>query len=343
MKIETYVLEIIEGKRKNFFVSWLLCFLSHGYRMGVIFRNWYYDKIYSPKRTGAKVISVGNIVAGGSGKTPMVSFLAKKMEDSHKIAILTRGYRSLVEKETRPQRITRDNEILCGDEPVWLAKTLPFTEVWVGKDRIRSAKEAVKNQASLLILDDGMQHRKLHRDIEIVMMDKNDLFGHGYFIPRGLLRDEPKRLAKADVIVVHPLEEGSEYKIVEARLRHFTKAKIVAAKMVLKDAEPFRGKKVGVFCGIAKPRRFLHALEKEGIEIVASLFTQDHILPCKDELACFAKECLDKGASVMLCTEKDAVKMDDTKFVLPIVQVAAELVVTKGEEHLDKILQSLKR
>ncbi len=341
MNVERAVIEIIEGKRKNDFLKAALYLLSKMYGIGVRLRNNWYDRFRSPVKVDAKVISIGNIVAGGSGKTPMVCYLSSLLRDRFKVAILTRGYRSHVERTNQVVLLKDENQKECGDEPQWLSQKLPNIPIWVGKDRARSAKEAVKNGSNLLILDDGMQHRNLHRDVEIVMMDASDLFGKGYYLPRGYLRDDPKRLAFATLIVVHPIADEKDYEDAVKALRPFTSAPIAGAAMTLENTQELQGKKVGLFCGIAKPERFLRSVKKEGIDVVGTLFTPDHQIPNKEDLAVFAERVKEKGAGFLVCTEKDFVKLDDTPLPLPVAAIAAKWVITQGEGHINKMIESL--
>ena len=315
MSLEAYVLDIIEGRRSQPLVKALFSCLSRCYRVGVKWRHMAYDiGLFKTVAAAAPVVSVGNIVAGGTGKTPVVQMLVEALKGDQNIAILSRGFRSKAEMYdeevfcvSRGQGPLLSPEI-CGDEPYCLAGKLA-AQVWVGKDRVACAQEAVRHGAKCLILDDGMQHRRLKRDCEIVVIDANDPFGKGKFLPRGLLRDLPERLKKVDLIVANHIEDKLHYCEVQKMLAPFTLAPIVATKLCVLNSTECSNKTVGLFCGIGKPHYFQETVEELGNEIVHKWFLLDHIAPKKHELEAFVKESLERGAEVLLCTEKDWVKL----------------------------------
>jgi tetraacyldisaccharide 4'-kinase len=333
--LEAYILDIIEGRRRSLFIQGLLRFLSFFYHAGIALRHTLYDgKWMKISRVPIPVISIGNIAAGGTGKTPLVHFLAKELLTSHSVAILSRGYRGSSEKSNQ-----RVNSPAVGDEPYWLATALPEAQVWVGRDRAASALLACEHGAERILLDDGMQHRRLARDVEIVVMDAEDLFGKGDFLPRGYLRDTPKRLAQADLIAVSHIQNESHLEEVRARIAPYSKAPLVGMRMRISD--DLKGKKVGVFCGIAKPERFLSMVRELGAEIVSQLITLDHVAPTKEQLEAFAAQF--SGAEMLVCTEKDAVKLpSDLQTCIPIRVLKAELEMTAGHEHWKQLIQKIR-
>ncbi len=331
MEIETYILDVMEGKRRG---KSLLRALSYLYQSGVALRNAAYDRGWiKAVDCGLPVVSVGNIVAGGTGKTPFVKFLAKELMQDFRVAILSRGYRSLNEKTGNSLRVTAETPVLdCGDEPYWLAKNLPQAQVWVGKNRVESAMRARDAGAQIVILDDGMQHRQLKRDFEIVLVDGEDPFGKGFFLPRGLLRDSPHRLKNADLIVVR----GQ----VDEQLRCWTEAPLVFAQT--KTEMTLEGKKVALFSAIANPHRFVKSVREAGGEVVATLFKPDHDVFSTKELEEFAER---SRADIVICTEKDEVKLPATG--LPIIALSSYLELTGNlaawEEMLNKIKTRVKK
>jgi tetraacyldisaccharide 4'-kinase len=333
MTLESYVLEVMDGKRKG---KTFLHMLSYLYRGGVALRNLAYDaKIFSAKKVAAPVISVGNIVAGGTGKTPLVKMLAEELSQTRKVAILSRGYKSHIENSGDVLCIHAETPVdMCGDEPFWLARSLPQAAVWVGKNRAESATQAIQKGAEILFLDDGMQYRDLHRDIEIVVMDGEDLFGKGYFLPRGLLRDTPKRLKRADLIVIN---DAKCHKKVKETLSLYTKAPILFVRM--KIQEDLTGKRVGVFCAIGKPDRFVRSLKDCGADVVATLFKPDHDPFHPEELALFAKT---SGADTLVCTQKDYVKLPHRlSSLFSILPIEGEFEIVSGKEEWQRIKKGL--
>jgi tetraacyldisaccharide 4'-kinase len=327
MLLKQFVLDVINERRKG---KLFLHLLSHLYRSGVLLRNFAYDhRILKSKDAGIPVISVGNIVAGGSGKTPFVKFIANELLKNFHVAILSRGYQSTSKNENF--QVTAKSKVSeCGDEPFWLAQQLPKAQIWVGKDRFVSAQKAKKQGAQLIILDDGMQHRQLKRDFEIVVVDGTDPWGRGFFLPRGLLRDAPSRLKTADLIVVTEPRQG-----IEEELNKYTEAPIVTVHV--KPMLSLQGKRVAVFCAIGNPDRFLKTIKEAGGEVVASFFKPDHALFSARELERYADRC---KADLLVCTEKDFVKLPSS-FKIPIFALPTQLEICQGRDMWDQLLQKV--
>lgn len=348
MPIERLICDCIERKKGGCAVRVLLKAISLIFRLGAFLYHVLYDLgIRRQEKVPAFVVSIGNIVAGGTGKTPFVLYLANKLADrAQELAILSRGYRG---KGTgkMPSLIAIDKEggaEIYGDEAFLLAKKLGCP-VWVGKNRVESAYRAISAGARMLLLDDGFQHRKLYRDVDLVLLDGTDLFGKGSFLPSGYLRDFPKRLAQADMIILTRLEciHGDKDGLVQA-IHQYTKAPIVGFSSTFTCDCPIKGEKVAAFCGIAKPELFYHALEVLGAQIVNRLSVSDHRLPELSSLTEFAIQSRAQGAQWILCTEKDFVKISQEileRVCLPIFPVRMELSCTWNENSWKEMLSSL--
>ncbi len=302
------------------------------YGVGVKLRNFLYDHgTISATRCGAVVVSVGNLVVGGTGKTPFILMLAKRLIKHLRVAILLRGYKS--EAEHAPSRFVEPHDTAksVGDESLLLYSNLPEALVVVGKDRVKSAELACERGAEVILLDDGMQHRRLHRDIEIVLLNGKE---KGHYLPAGFLRDDPKRLAKADLVVTSQSEAAGN--VVEV--------KNVCLEILFTDGrkkESLKGCKVAVFCGIGFPERFLSQVKQEA-EIVATKILHDH--EKMQNLKKFAEFALEKGADFLLCTEKDRIKLSREELVdlpLPLAWTRCESVVTKNEEAFAKLIDRI--
>lgn len=331
--LETHILKIIRGEKKAPVLSALLKLLSHGYHLGVKTRGATYDHLLKPKKLKLPVISVGNIVAGGTGKTPVIEYLAKALAPKQ-VAILSRGYRR---KSKKTILITPDTPVEeCGDEPYLLKQRLPEATIIVGSNRVYSGQLAQERGAEIILLDDGMQHRKLHRDIEIVVMQANALFGGGHFLPRGLLREPPKRLQSADHILINGEENLEE---IEEKLRPYTNAPLTALELRVENSYEISSKKVAAFSAIANPKNFYHTLKTLGCDIVETIEKPDHLAFAPEELQGLANRA--KGASILVCTEKDAVKLPKNLH-LPIIPVKISLSPTLGKEHLEKTIFEVK-
>lgn len=344
MSIESFVIEIIEGKKKVEAVRSILYGLSLFFHFGSYLRNKLYDigLLYSVKLS-KPVISIGNIVAGGTGKTPFVAMLGKHLS-SKKIAIISRGYRSqgkgirCVSKGEGPLLSAFE----AGDEPYWLAKQLP-AQVWVGKNRKKSSQQAILEGAELLLLEDGFQHRQIKRNLDIVLLHAEDLWGRGYFLPRGYLRDLPQRLSSAHCIGVTYLDSNHNKGKIEQEIRRFSSAPIIGFSASYQGQEDrIQGKKVGLFCGIAKPNIFYRSVENLGAKIVQSLVIEDHKVSSEKELEAFAKECKDKGAEVLVCTEKDWVKLSfHERLALPVYVLQMQFVCVWNENLWHELCQKM--
>lgn len=334
MNIETHVLDIIEGKKSAPVTKALLKLMSGCYRGAVSLRNFAYDFVIPSIRLSVPVISVGNIVAGGTGKTPFIHYLTKVLGESE-IAILSRGYRR---KGSKTVVVESDTSVeCCGDEPLLLAQKLPKAKVIVGADRVMSGRIAERLGAKLILLDDGMQHRGLHRDIEIGVMDARDLFGRGHFLPRGLLRDSPKRLSKADLIILNGVKDKDHFEALTTRIRQYTEAPITAMELIVENSIELASKKVGVFCAIAAPERFIDTLKTLGCDIVLKEFKPDHLPFTQEEIEQFANLAHDRGAECIVCTEKDAVKLQARNII--VAKIA--LKPTFGKEHLENMINEV--
>lgn len=272
---------------------WFLAPLSFFYALAIFVRNQLYNlHILSAMKVPSVVVSVGNIVAGGTGKTPFVHLLAAAF-GKRKVAILSRGVGSVP------------------DEALLLAKKLPQVRVFVGKNRAKLAKKIAKD-FDLIILDDGFQHRKLHRDVDVVLMHEKK----EHYLPWGFLRDSPSRLKKADFIFRSGIDT------------HFQVARIVDLEG--NEISSIQGKTLGIFCGIANPKRFKQTALKLGAKIAFETYFADH------GAIDFSK--LPKGLP-LLCTEKDAVKLPKTN--LPIWVLEMQLHVTQGQKLWEKLIEKI--
>lgn len=358
---EFYFLAVIKGEKKGFiasFLRYILWIFSYPFRLLVAFRNFAFDhgwvrSYYPPVPL---VISIGNITAGGTGKTPVTLMIAQEFKEKIPMAILSRGYRSQAEKFCAPIFLNKNRGVvhpasLCGDEPYLLSDNLPDAYVIVGKDRHLASKMAARFGAQVILLDDGMQHRKIARDLEVVVLDLLDPFGQGYFLPRGLLREGVDSLARADLIILNHAHDHSRFEAIKRQISQSTSAPVVATEMAVidvldlqgKTVGSLQGKKVGIFCGIAHPEYFRKTITEMGANIVGEHFFADHDSLNLNDLQYFGKECLAFGAELLVCTEKDRVKISDpVELCLPIGWVKTKLKVVEGISHWNSFIDRAK-
>jgi tetraacyldisaccharide 4'-kinase len=217
--------------------------------------------------------------------------------------------------------------------------------VWVGKHRHEAARRAAKQGTDIVILDDGMQYRKLARDVEIVIVDGQDLLAGGRLVPAGRLRDFPSRLGKADFIIVNHAEEELPLSAYQQQLSPFTHAPAatVRTRPVLKSGESIAGRRVGVFCALGRPERFIAAIRAMPCDIVAAFAAPDHTAISEDALRNFTEQCLKKGAESLVCSAKDAVKLPQgLPLALPLAVMDAEMEILQGHEAWNAMLARIK-
>lgn len=361
-KLEVYLVDLIRGKKKGllaFFVRFFLRLLSWIYQVGISARNWAFDHGCFRQYTAPVpvVISIGNIVVGGTGKTPVTLMIAKEFYNDFIIAILSRGYRSQAEHLTHPIVLSAGNGPLhpaafCGDEPYLLAQNLPKAHVFVGKNRHHSSNMAARAGAQLILLDDGMQHRHLARDYEVIVLDALDPFGQGYFLPRGFLRENVSSLSRADLIILNHVYENECFEKIQKEISKLSAAPLIGTKMEVVDVLDLKGQslpslegiKVGLFCAIAHPDYFHRTVKKLGADIVDTVMLPDHLAFTHEELVQRCAHAKSLGAEWMLCTEKDFVKLDRNALKdLPIAWLKMRLTIVAGESNWTKFTHKAKQ
>ena len=283
---------------------------------------------------GIQVISIGNVTAGGTGKTPVTEIFARTLAaEGRKVAILSRGYRrkeapwwqrlftQVIEK---PLVVSDGKRVLLdsatgGDEPYMLASNLPGVAVVVDRNRVKAGRYAIKRLGcDTIILDDGFQYQKLKHSIEVVLVDSTNPFGNGNMLPRGVLREPAKNLARADIIFLTKCR-GDVSAVKEEIRRYNTTAEIVECNhtpKVLKDVwsrEEFpldwlKGKTLCTLSGIASPKGFENSLRHLGAKVVWCERYADHHRYDASEILYALNRTADMGADALVTTEKDAVR-----------------------------------
>jgi len=309
-------------------LAWLLWPISLVFGLFALTRRiFYFLRILKSEHPGIPVIVVGNIVAGGSGKTPLVLWIAEFLKaKGWRPAIVSRGYGA---KETAPRAATIATEpAQVGDEPIILSRR-SGCPVWVGVDRsavIRVLRK-VHEDVNVVILDDGLQHYRLRRDIEIAVVDGRGL-GNGFLLPAGPLREPAWRLRTVDAIVANSFSSLSKNSF-SMKLEGETLHRMTDAND-RRPASAFAGQTVHAVAGIGDPNRFFLHLRALGIKALPHPFPDHHPFTPRD---------LDFGdASPVMMTEKDAVKLRRAAqahwWVLPI---SAKLDPAFGDWLLAKL------
>ncbi|MDD5771473.1 MAG: tetraacyldisaccharide 4'-kinase, partial [Candidatus Omnitrophica bacterium] len=328
------------------FLRRLLYILSLVYGLAVAVISAFYR--VRPRRLRCKVISVGNITLGGTGKTVLVQCLAEKLNrKGRRIAVLTRGYKR------NPGLAGREG---MGDEPAMLKDKLPYAAVIVDKNRLRGASRAAREyNADTLILDDGMQQWKIYKDLEIVTIDAENPFGNLRLLPAGFLREPLSALRRADVFVLTNLGPGCDTPAIAKRLRGLNPRALLAearhcaegfrdlgSPNAILNPDAFKGRSALAFSGIGNPGSFEETLSSLGVNIAEALRFADHHDYSRKDLEHILSLAKDRGLDIIVTTEKDAVKVSRLKTGRTgIFSLNVRLRITKNEAEFDRRLFEL--
>tara|TARA_R100000005_G_scaffold91925_1_gene64795 strand:- start:3880 stop:4869 length:990 start_codon:yes stop_codon:yes gene_type:complete len=283
------------------------------------------------------VICVGNVVAGGAGKTPVAIAIARMfIARGLRPHFLSRGYGGALEG---PVRVVLDVHKFTevGDEPLILAE---FAPTWVAKDRLAGAETAARNGADVIIMDDGFQNPVLHKDFSLLVLDAEYGVGNGRLLPAGPLRESlPNALGRCDAVV---LVEGDKYPTIINRLK-INKPVYNSTLIPTASGEPLSGQKVVAFAGIGRPEKFFKSLAGAGCELMHSFSYPDHHVYTADEMMKMVERAAREKAA-LVTTRKDYVRLPmearmmvsvfdvDMVFSAPEGLQAALLSLVKGRE-----------
>ena len=333
--------------------------LSLVYGAAVKIRSALYRKgILKTQRVGVPVISVGNITAGGTGKTPVVEWIAGHLAARRlRVCVLTRGYRRANPSE---RVVVSDGEQIVsdthesGDEAMMLARSLVGKAAVVcDADRVAGAKWAIENlNPDLLLLDDGFQHLRMGRDLDLVAVDATNPWGAGRLLPAGTLREPVNSLSRADCIIVTRTDKAINADLQE-RLRQATDAPIFRSTTVVRriraldsledetDKETLLKQPISAFCGIGNPHAFFQQLRDEGFELPRTEAFRDHHKYSQTEIDHLSRAATDAGAQALITTAKDAVKLASMRFGLPCYVVEIEMQIHEADRLLALIDQKI--
>ncbi|MBL8766051.1 MAG: tetraacyldisaccharide 4'-kinase [Planctomycetes bacterium] len=280
-----------------------------------------------PQRAPLRVVCVGNLTAGGTGKTPIVAWLAREaLALGKRPAIVLRGYR----------RGASDG--VGSDEAQLYARIVPNVPVLVDADRVRAAHAAHALGADVVLLDDGFQHRRLHRDVDLVLLDARDPFGGGAVLPRGFLREPERGLARAHIVVLTRCDrvDAAGLADVERRVRDLAPRATIVHEVHaptglvgldgawIADVAALRGQRVTCVSGIGDPTTLSETVTRLGATVVRALDFGDHHEFTAEQLAEVARERDADGTRWCVTTEKDAMRMRSIPSDLPVVALRIE-------------------
>jgi tetraacyldisaccharide 4'-kinase len=322
---------------------------SGGYRGLLSTREWLYARgVLRSRALPCAVVSVGNLTVGGTGKTPAVEMAVRTLTDlGHKPAVVSRGYG----RRSKGIQIVADAASIrldaeeAGDEPFLLARRLPGVPVVVGSNRYEAGHTAVERfGVTAIVLDDGLQHRTLVKNLEIVMARATDPWGNGRLLPRGPLREPVSGLARAHLVVVTGAAAPSEAPEVMAAVARYAPAvPVLSAQHVLTECwevgtmRPVpidnlgRARLLG-FAGIASPGGFRRTVEETGASVADLVPFLDHYWYTREDLARLDHRAEELGVGALVTTEKDWVRLRRLPpSKRPMYVLSVRLVLTTGE------------
>jgi tetraacyldisaccharide 4'-kinase len=313
-------------------------------------------------RLEAPVISIGNITTGGTGKTPLVEWVARSLaREGKNVCILTRGYKRANPNQrvvvSDGQRVLA-SELAAGDEPRLLAENLlGMAAVISDADRFAAGQWAIREiGANVLVLDDGFQHLRLLRDLNIVSIDATNPWGGGKLLPYGRLREPLSSLCRADCIVLTRAEQVRELSSVKRKVTEITggrpafvsQMRTSRVKSLLPafapDSIPLREsipRPVAAFCGVGNPDSFFGHLRAEGYELSSARSFPDHHSYDQQALDVLVEEAQRLGARSLITTAKDAIKLRSLNFALPCYVLEIELVIDEAERLLEMLRKAI--
>jgi tetraacyldisaccharide 4'-kinase len=265
------------------------------------------------------VISIGNITVGGTGKTPVTGYIARYLlAQGQRVAVLSRGYGGSLEGQTcvvSDGAAVMLSALECGDEPYLLATTIPGLMVVIGPDRYAAGQMAMQQLSpDIFLLDDGFQHLRLHRDLDILLQDFTRPFGNGLSLPAGILREPSSAARRADLLLYTRTPDGavtsSNQRDIPICISHHTLANLLPLNGGAPvDFESCRGATVLACAGIADPEAFFDGLRRKGLNLVQCLTFPDHVAYTKERCDELADAMKTSGAELLITTEKDGVKL----------------------------------
>ena len=305
-----------------------------------------------PKRLSCKVISVGNITLGGSGKTSLVEYIANYLkQQGRRVVILTRGYKKNSKLKTQNSKLSYEK---MGDEPFMLANKLGDIPVIVDVDRIRGAKKAMEDyQVDTVLLDDGFQQWRIRKDLEIVTIDSTDPFGNQHLLPRGILREPLSSLKRADTLVLTKTNLNPDTVDLKDVLSRINPSALIIESIhqpmgFYKINQPdellnvgiLKGKTVTLVSGIGDPDSFENLIISLGINIGLAFRFPDHHHYSEKDLKKIVEASKKKNIDAIVTTEKDTVRL--TSYLRPltcnlqpflVLRIGLKIIKNENEFH----------
>lgn len=336
---------LMSGKRRG--ISASLCrgvlrVASWGYRAAVAIRNRRFDRGVDVHRVDAPVLCVGNLTTGGTGKTPVVCLLATRLRARGiRVAIVSRGYGR--------------GEAGVNDEAMELYDRLPDVPHVQDPDRVAAARIAIDElESQFILMDDGFGHRRLHRDADVVLVDATNPFGHGYLLPRGLMREPIESIRRAAVVILTRCDQVDRSTIdsIRRRIEAFFGGPILQSSHVagflrdhaatLQPIDKLIGAKVALVSAIGNPDAFERSVCGIGGDVVDHYRLPDHAAIDAETMSRLRGWAETLEADFVVCTHKDLVKLQIDRLAgKPLFALQIDLQLDDPEGHLDRCLENL--
>ncbi|MGR3178243.1 MAG: tetraacyldisaccharide 4'-kinase [Candidatus Anammoxibacter sp.] len=353
-------LSVINGQWKGIIpnsIKLLLVFISYLYRGILALRELFYQKDFIKKTTlPVPIISIGNITLGGTGKTPLVEHIAVYIKKKgKKVAILSRGYGAKKKKQNKSLEV-------YNDEYLMLRENLTDIPNVINSNRVLSGRKAIKEyHADCLLLDDGFQHHRLNRTLDIVIINALNPFGYDCVFPGGFLRESLRNLKRADLfIIAHSnLCSNNELTNLKDRLNRYNNGIPIVETThqpvnienindgTILPVEWLKEKRIYAFCAIGNPESFSKCLANQGAKITKFKPFLDHYFYTKDELEEIIKDAEHAGVEAIVITQKDKVKIlevlakkDLDTYSIPFYVFKIKINVTNGTKILERFIDN---
>lgn len=368
VKLENYLKELVDGKRNKLLDKLLLLilnFLEQVYKLLLFFRKILYSSgLIKKTKLEPVLISIGNITAGGTGKTPVVKYLAGGLNNKGiNTAVVSRGYGS----ETEGPLLVSDGCVEtasyeeAGDEALMLSRLMEGFPVAIGKKRAAAGRLVQERfKPDLILLDDAFQHWQLARDIDIVVIDGLNPFANRHLLPRGYLREPLTALNRGDIFIITraDLIAESQLQKIKEEISKYNKTPLIytavyksvylrfldiAGKSSVEPVVSHTARKILAFSGLGNPASFYQTLNKNGFNVAEMIEYPDHYRYQEDDFDYIGRKASEEGIKLVLTTEKDAVKFKDKMISslklqgISLAVLGIELEINNGADLLDKL------